>query len=312
MIDAVLQRKALAARTTAGALTTATLPPAAAAVVRVTCAVVGGPAAGNTAESEQSQPSGGESAMQIDVRLLGPTRIACAGVGIESHLSAQTLRLIALLVCRQNDRLTREDVAFALWPDCPEAEARANLRRHLYRLQQALPPAAKPWIAADKKTLRWSAAGETSVDALEFERLSKSPASMEAAIELYRGDFLPLVDDEWAGAIRERLRRRWFRCLEEAIRRCRDETDELGMLRYVELLLKADPWREDALRELMLLRYRLGDRAGALSYFRDFSGRLKSEFDADPMPETVRCRELIARGAQPHDGSGFEAHFRVA
>jgi DNA-binding SARP family transcriptional activator len=249
--------------------------------------------------------------MQIDVRLLGPTRIACDGAGIESRLSAHTLRLIALLVCRQHDRLTREDAAFALWPDSSEAEARANLRRHLYRLQQSLPPSAKPWIVADKKTLRWGAPGETTVDAVEFERLGKNPASMEAAIGLYRGDFMPFVDDEWAGAIRERLRRRWFRCLEEAIRRCRDESDELGMLRYVELLLKADPWREDALRELMLLRYRLGDRAGALAYFRDFAGRLKSEFDADPMPETVRCRELIARGGQPHERIG-EARFRVA
>jgi DNA-binding SARP family transcriptional activator len=81
------------------------------------------------------------------------------------------------------------------------------------------------------------------------------------------------------------------------------------MLRYVELLLGADPWREDALRELMLLRYRLGDRAGALSYFRDFSGRLKSEFDADPMPETMRCRELIARGAQPYERPPLDGRF---
>ncbi len=250
--------------------------------------------------------------MQIDVRLLGTARITCDGVGIESRLSAQTLRLLALLVCRQNDRLTREDVAFALWPDCSEAEARANLRRHLYRLAQHLPASPKPLIVADKKTLRWGAAGETTVDTLEFERLSKAPASMERAIALYRGDFLSFVDDEWAGAIRERLRRRWFRCLEEAIRRCRDESDELGMLRYVELLLKADPWREDALRELMLLRYRLGDRAGALSYFRDFSLRLKSEFDADPMPETVRCRELIARGGQAGERGQFDARFALA
>ena len=250
--------------------------------------------------------------MQIEVRLLGPAHVTCDGTGIESRLSAQTLRLLAMLVCRPQDRITREDVAFALWTDHTEAEARANLRRHLYRLQQSLSPATRPWFVADMKTLRWAAPGETTVDALEFERLGKNPASMEQALELYRGDFMPSVEDEWAGAIRERLRRRWFRCLEEAIRRCRDESDELGMLRYVELLLKADPWREDALRELMLLRYRLGDRAGALAYFRDFSGRLKSEFDADPMPETLTCRELIARGGQPHENRGFERRFAVA
>jgi DNA-binding SARP family transcriptional activator len=251
--------------------------------------------------------------MNVEIRLLGPAQVLCNGTDFAQRLPAQPLRLLAMLVCGQQERPARVDLAFTLWPDHSEAEARANLRRHLYLLQQHLPPLREPWIVADKKTLRWGNAADTTVDALEFERLSKTPGSAEQAIELYRGDFMPFADDEWAAALRERLRRRWFRCLEEAIRHARDNSDHVGMLRYVELLLKADPWREDALRELMVLRYRLGDRAGALAYFRDFSSRLKLEFDAEPMPETLHCRELIARGSKaPYEGRDQGARFALA
>lgn len=236
----------------------------------------------------------------VRARLLGRPRIYCGDVRLESCLSRQTLLLFAMLVTRKEEILSRDEVAFTLWPDLAESDARAALRRHLYRLQQALPAAAPgAWVACGTKTVSWRPAGETWVDVAEFERLGARPESLEPAAQLYAGEFLPQFDHEWALAVRERLRRRACRVLDELIRQKASGGDTLGAVHYAQELFLQDPWREDTLRQLMVLRFCAGDRAGALAYYREFRKRLQSELGVDPMPETVRCHENIACGYLP-------------
>ncbi len=231
------------------------------------------------------------------VQLLGPPRIHCGAVRLESRISSQTFLLFTMLVTRKDDTLSRDEVAFTLWPDLGESDARAALRRHLYRLQQALLSAGpSSWIAGDARTVGLRAPGETWVDVAEFERLSEVPETFEAAANLYAGEFAPYLDHEWALAVRDRLRRRFCRVLEQLIMQKSSQGDTRGALHYAEQLLLQDPWREDVLRRLMVLRFLVGDRAGALAYFRRFRERLRTEFDVEPMPETIACYQNVARG----------------
>jgi DNA-binding SARP family transcriptional activator len=142
----------------------------------------------------------------------------------------------------------------------------------------------------------------------EFERLSQIPEALESAANLYVGEFVPYLEHEWIVAFRERLRRRACRVLEQLIKQKSASGDIVGALNYTEELLAHDPWREDALRQLMLLRFRVSDRAGALAYYRGFRERLRAEFDVDPMPETVKCHEMILVGKLTvlNGNGGFE------
>ena len=244
-------------------------------------------------------------APSLSVQLFGAARIVHGPSQRGTRLPAQTLLLLAMLTTRKHELLDREEVAFTLWPDSSESEARASLRRHLHKLHQALPQSARPWIVCDAQTLTWGPSDETFVDVAEFERLSETPQTFGQAAKLYTGDFLPRLDHEWASSLRERLRRRIVHVLEQLIAQCRVNCDRSGALEYVEQLLGHDPWREDALRDLMLLRFSAGDRAGALAYYRSFCQRLGSEFGVEPMPETVKCLEAIARGCV-HPVEGME------
>lgn len=245
----------------------------------------------------------------LSVRLFGAPRIVHAPSQRETRLPAQTLLLFAMLTTRKHELLDREEVAFTLWPDSSESEARASLRRHLHKLHQALPQSDRPWIVCDTQTISWGPSDETFVDVAEFERLSETPPTFDQAAKLYAGDFLPRLDHEWVSSLRDRLRRRIVRVLELLIAQCRAHCDRSGALEYVEQLLGHDPWREDALRDLMLLRFNAGDRAGALSYYRRFCQRLGSEFGVEPMPETVKCLEAIARGCvDALDSNGSRLH----
>jgi DNA-binding SARP family transcriptional activator len=173
------------------------------------------------------------------------------------------------------------------------------LRRHLYNIQQALPQSPRPWLDCGAKTISWGACEETYVDVSEFERLSETPETFGQAAKIYAGDFLPRIDHEWVSTLRERLRRRACRVLQQLISHCWSNGEKVKALEYVEQLLLHDPWREDALRYLLTLRFHAGDRAGALAYYRGFCKRLGSELGVDPMPETIKCVEAITRGYAP-------------
>jgi DNA-binding SARP family transcriptional activator len=219
-----------------------------------------------------------------------------------SRLSHQALLVIAFLVTHKGESLSREEVAFTLWPDLGVGEARATLRRHLYKLQQTFGPALGRWLDCDSRTLAWAPGDATWVDVEEFIRSSESEETLEAAATLYRDDFAPHLDHEWAATIREQLRVRARGVFERLAGQRQEQGDVAGAVHYLERLLALDPWREDALRRLLLLRYRSGDRAGALSRYRSFCEDLRAEFDVDPMAETVRCIETVAQGLVPGDG----------
>jgi DNA-binding SARP family transcriptional activator len=241
----------------------------------------------------------------LRVNFLGTTRISYGASRIDARLSASALLIFAMLLLKPDERTDREQLAYTLWPDHTESDARANLRRKIYLLQQELPLAVRRQIHCDVRSITWRDRELAWVDVIEFDRLGAEPGGVEAAISTYKGQFMAGHDCEWAVALRERLASDFRSNLERAIQQCIGRGDSAAALRYVEQLLVQDPWREDTIRHQMMLRYRLGDRAGALAVYQQFRKRIKIELEVDPMPETIRYHESIARG----DDLGYEASF---
>jgi len=69
-------------------------------------------------------------------------------------------------------------------------------------------------------------------------------------------------------------------------------------LRYAQALVAHDPWREDAIRHVMSLRYEMGDRAGAIDEYERFAARLDAEIRVAPMPETIAAYDAIVAVAR--------------
>ena len=220
--------------------------------------------------------------------------------------------MLARIILQHGHALSRESLAFTLFPDVDERAALAELRRYLYLANKALPErAGEPWIVVDAETVRWNEAAGAFVDTVEFERLSRDPETQSEAIELYAGDLLEDVYDDWVVSERERLRARYLAILSESIERHRARRDFGTAIGYAKRLLAVDPWREDAVRSLLALRYESGDAAGALSEFDRFAKRLRDELSIAPMPETLAVRDSILRNEAvpgalaPTPGSGY-------
>lgn len=232
----------------------------------------------------------------LEIRLFGQPDIRYDGAPVKFAKRSTTLAMIALLVLKGGRALSRESLAFTLFPDDDEPNALAELRRYLYLANKALPARnGSLWIVSDAETVRWNDLGATFVDVTEFERLGEEARTQQRAVDLYGGDLLENIYDDWVLAERERLRARYFALLDQLIARYRSERDLSAAIACAKRVLSSDPWREDALRALVAVRYEAGDAAGALAEYDRFTKRLRDELAIAPMPETVAIRQMILR-----------------
>lgn len=240
----------------------------------------------------------------LRIRLFGQPRLEQHGQTLRFSAPPKTFPLLAYLILHSSGSQTRDSIAFTLWEDESEEDARANLRRHLYHLQRALPPAdGEPWIVVGGDSLEWNNAASAWVDVLEFSKLVGSSETLEAAVELYRGDLLQNYYDDWVFGERERLRNEYLNALYSLTIDHRSLRSWPSAVRYAKAILQADPWREDAIRQLMSVQYESGDRAGALQTYGDFQRRLRAEMAVDPMPETTALHELVMHNAPVIDAA---------
>ena len=236
---------------------------------------------------------------ELRVRLLGEPVVSYRTAQLQKAMSSASLLLLGYVVLHRETQL-RERVAAALWPDVLDCEARANLRRHLHLLVRALPEAREPWLLIDKKRIAWNPAAPLWCDVEAFDRLSTDECTRAEAVDIYGGDLFLSEDAEWLLDLRNRLRERQSAALDALAVQYLHAGDATRAAACYRRILSFDPFREDALRALLVLRYACGDRAGAVYEYRAFVNRLTSELGLDPMSETIACYERVVRG-QPAD-----------
>jgi DNA-binding SARP family transcriptional activator len=232
----------------------------------------------------------------LRVHLLGQPRFALGDEPFRLNARPKALPLLCYLLLHRDRPMSRDSLAFLLWEDDEEEKARANLRRHLHELTQVLPAGPVPWILADAETIAWNANAALWLDVEEFER-KIAGGDKAAAVDLYAGDLLENLYDEWVFAQRDRVRNVYLAALTELTNAARAHRDFETAANYAQRLLLCDPWREDILRQLMSVKYESGDGAGALVVFERFAKQLREEMSVAPMPETVALRDAVVRGS---------------
>jgi predicted ATPase/DNA-binding SARP family transcriptional activator len=236
----------------------------------------------------------------LHVYLFGNLRVDVDGTPLTLRVPPKTIPMWGYLLLHRDQPVPRDSLAYRLWPDESEIEARTSLRRHIYQLQHALPAGEPdhPWLLLGHDTVQWNPDSPFWLDLAEFERLLASDQTLDVAVDLYRGDLLENNYDDWLYYDRERLRDAYIAALTRLIFQCRAVRDYPHGLDYVRRLLALDPLHEGAVRQLMTLRYEAGDRNGALRHYKQFVRRLREELAVDPMPETKALSESIVRSAR--------------
>ena len=92
----------------------------------------------------------------LRIRLFGALDLRLGEVALPPLDSARAESLLAYLLLHRDAPQSRQRLAFLLWPDSTEAQARTNLRHVLHTLRRALPDLDR-FLDVTPRTLQWRA-----------------------------------------------------------------------------------------------------------------------------------------------------------
>src|SRR4051794_12203966 len=182
----------------------------------------------------------------LRLRLLGALTAELDGRPVTMPSSERARALIGWMALHPG-RHPRSAVAARLWPDVPEAGARASLRTSVWAVRQAWGAAADVIVASRLEI--GIPAGQVWVDVLD------------AAAAAGDGVLLPGVDDEWAEEAREEYLERRRQELPAAAAEAEDQGRWADAVRLTRQRCRLDPLDEAAHRLLLERLTAAGDKA---------------------------------------------------
>ena len=243
--------------------------------------------------------------MALSIWLLGPPQVRLDQELVSNLRSDKALALLAYLAVESDRAHRREKLAGMLWPDYSESSARANLRRALADVRQAIGDhcAAPPYLLTTRETLQFNTDNDYWLDVEAIAGPAEDLAGLERAVALYRGSFLEgfSVNDapsfeEWALLKKEQLERQVLEMLGRLATTYERRGEYEHAQRYARWRVELEPWNEQAQRQLMQLLAFSGQRNAALAQYETCRSLLADELDVEPDAETTLLYESIRDG----------------
>ncbi|MEZ4735684.1 MAG: BTAD domain-containing putative transcriptional regulator [Caldilineaceae bacterium] len=220
--------------------------------------------------------------------------------GLSSKAVALFLYLAVTGRPQQRDRL-----ADLLWSEFNNQQARNNLRYLLPELRKVL----GDYLLITPQTIAFDHRQPYVLDCDRFRQtLTTAPdtvptAALQAALDLYRGDFLAgfrvrhaPVFEEWVTLQQEAFHTLAIQGLYQLAERYWAQGDYTAGLVAGRRLLALDPWHEAGHRLQMQLLALDGQRGAALTQYQLFQQGLAAELAVEPEPVTAALYEQIRRG----------------
>lgn len=235
----------------------------------------------------------------IRLRALGPLSLVSADGDEVTSVLAQpkrTLLLCCLAALPPNSFLRRDSLLALFWPESDQEHARGSLNRSLHFLRRSL----------GHEVIVSRGAEEVGLDARRFWsdvaafRETLSAGEDEAALALYRGDFLPgfhaggsVELDRWLEGERGQLQRTAREAADRLAEGALSAGDPAAATAWARRALALEPHHERTLRLLLQALDSAGERAGALTEYQVFRRRLICDLGVEPAPEPTALVERL-------------------
>lgn len=106
---------------------------------------------------------------QFNIQLFGKFGLWYYGHRVKTVGKARLQEFLAYLFLYRNSPQSRQYLAFQLWPDSSEKQARTNLRNLLFKTHKLLPDSDR-YLIADNSTIRWNTELPCWLDVAQFEQ----------------------------------------------------------------------------------------------------------------------------------------------
>jgi pimeloyl-ACP methyl ester carboxylesterase/DNA-binding SARP family transcriptional activator len=246
----------------------------------------------------------------IHVRVLGSAELTDSGGAELTAVLAQPKRFALLVYLAMSPGYHRRDTLLALfWPELDTRRARGSLNQAIGFLRRELGGSPESVIIS-------RGAAELGIDSsalwcdIASFRQHVHAQHFGEALDLYRGDLLPGFHgvpetefEEWLGTERAQLRTSAVRAAREVARASEQASHYTTAVTSARRAVDLSGLDERAVRDLLTLLDRLGDRAGAMTAYEEFGERLAKELDAEPSAETRALVTQIRRRAEIPENS---------
>lgn len=237
-----------------------------------------------------------ESPARLEVRLLGTVEVILDGRRLGAFNALRLQRFLALIALR-TDLQHRSRLAFELWPDSNEHQARTNLRKLLHDVRHSFPDIDQ-FVQIDNEIVRWIPTGPSEVDVLRF-RDAIAAGNFELAERVYSGDLLPACYDDWVLDERAKLRAEAHRVLARLANEAAGRGDHETTIRHAQRVIDLEPTDEASVRIQMEAHLALGDRGAALRSYHRYVEVLERDLAVEP-GETIRAMYRQLRAGTLH------------
>ncbi|GAA1548847.1 hypothetical protein GCM10009827_081550 [Dactylosporangium maewongense] len=240
--------------------------------------------------------------MNLRIDLFGGFRVYVEGRAVDPGMWTQRkpAALVKMLALAPGQRLRREQVTAALWPEFEPSAAAANLRKVLHSARRILHSVDGAEYIVSAGDLLFLPPGRLSVDVGDYwslaaeARASRKVDAYAAAIAVYRQGLLPEdLYEEWAAAPREELHADFLALVGEYAGLLEAGGDLVEAARAVQRLVAADQLGEANHAWLMRLYALAGRRDEAQRQYARLCEVLQEELGVGPAAETQRLYEEI-------------------
>jgi DNA-binding SARP family transcriptional activator len=230
----------------------------------------------------------------LNIRLFGTGEAVYLGRQLHGFPNHKACMLLCYLLINQKYPQDREKLA-ALW-DLRQTlqSAGAAPDRYLFTSEDhiAFQNSSDYWL-----DIEVFEAAINSGQLLSSAKISNEYASqLERAINLYTGDLLENIYEDWCLLDRERLRSLYLKSISQLLRFHSIRGNYTRGLQYGDRLLAEEPTSELAHRQVICLYWLAGDRTSALAQYHRCRQILREQLGVSPMDETRQLYEQMRSG----------------
>jgi len=237
----------------------------------------------------------------LEVYAFGETRVEGFRTVNDGDWKSSTAKeMFFYMLCNPAGQ-AREQITAVLWPDLPPAKATSNFHISLYRIRRAIFPGI---LTFKHGQYRLGGGLNTRFDVIEFECLLNRAESvlqddetriktLERAVELYKGPFMPGHYSEWVETRRRDLEDKLLKGLWLLATLRAGWLEYTEAIAHLERLLTIDPYQDEAYSQLVEYHLAMGNRISASRTYKRYVDTVASELGLSPSPRMYDLHERM-------------------
>ncbi len=274
-----------------------------------------------TVVQKESQPANSiemavsaQPVTDLTINMLGPVEIfrdPARPLAADAWTTKRARDILCFIASRRHRRASKDTIIDTFWGEADFEAVEKNFHPTVSHIRKALnsnQPLKQNFLLYRDGDYQLSPNFSYQIDTEEFDRLvaegetarrarefDRCIAAYEAAIAVYRGEFMQGSYDDWVEEQRSYYREQHLRMLEALAAVAQKTEDWTRSLHLAQEILRNDPFREDVHCMMMRAHAGQGNRHAVKEQYETLSKLLKKELGVEPAPETQKVyRELIA------------------